>query len=231
MAQELYFELPVGKYNYALTEYAKRSSRGGEEILKQQAKLIGEKAINLTPPGKEGVSGLAARRLGDKSVEASLNMLFRPEMKGGKSPAQRAEIDANTAAMNQIHQQHRNRRGRVSRSLGKNKYKVWKTDFTRYQRETKKRVGKLAHGWASAAGKLGVKLPAWIARHTGERDGSIRISVTDTEIAVTMKNDVEYASDIRGIQNRLDRAVRLQESALIRQLNNLLGDDSPFRRV
>lgn len=228
---DLKFTLDTSRYSQALTEYLKRSKRGSEEVLQQQAKLIVKKAIDLTPPGKEGVAGLAARELGEKSVESNLNKIFHPTAKKGKSTAERIEITQNSGDMAMIHKSYRNNKGRVPRSLGASRFKVWRPDFNEYMKLTKGRVGRLAHGWASAAQKLGITLPAWINRHSGSEKGSIQVRSSASKIEVKLVNDVTFAADVAGMQGKLNRAVRLQERAIIRQVNDLLKDDSPFRRV
>lgn len=239
MADDLYFSMDVERYNHALSVYMSRGKRRARVVLEQQAKLITKRAINITPPSKtegkgadmKAVGSKDAREKGEKSVEASLNKLFKPVKITGTGRKLRAEIDANTANMAALHQAGRNKRGRVGRSLGESRYKVAAREFKQYVIATKARVGQLAHGWASAAEKLGIKLPGWISRHSGKASGAIQIIATDTDIKVILSNDVRYASDMAGIQGRLNRAVKMQRSALIKQINDLLKDDSPFRSL
>lgn len=62
-----------------------------------------------------------------------------------------------------------------------------------YIKAVKKRVGALAGGWAAAAEKLGVSVPAWVKRHKG--NGSITRFLRAGNPHVVLKNDASYATN------------------------------------
>src|SRR6185436_20843020 len=61
------------------------------------------------------------------------------------------------------------RTGRINPRNLKQAYPVDASALRALKRDLLKRVGELAAGWNAGAQKLGVKLPAWVARHGSAR--------------------------------------------------------------
>lgn len=216
MSDDLRISFDVSRFNRALLAYAENSKRDMGEIMEQQARLVLRNVVELTPPGKPGVKGTAAKKLGEASVKGDVRRLF--------SPVRKAQ--AEETALASIHQQARNNKGRVPKRVGK--HRVYSADFNRYLRAQVQKVGSLAGGWNEAARKLGYNPPAWIRRHNSP--GSAEVRVGNEKLSVTMTNRVDYASDQKGLERRIDLALRKQEQNLVRQVDKYMGDNSPFRK-
>ncbi len=64
------------------------------------------------------------------------------------------------------------------------------------KRDLLKRVGELAAGWNAGAQKLGVKLPAWVARH-GSKRSSAAVLNTFRVFRIILTNAVKYVTNVR----------------------------------
>lgn len=84
----------------------------------------------------------------------------------------------------------------------------------------KKNVGKLAAGWAAAAEKLSVKLPAWIKRH-GTARGAVLIRIGSMSYSVRIQNDVPYGDALQ-LQAIADRTARSRERKLAARLPHVI---------
>jgi hypothetical protein len=80
----------------------------------------------------------------------------------------------------------------------------------------KKNIGKLASGWAAAAEKLNVKLPAWIKRH-GTARGGVQIQLGSLSYSIRIQNDVAYGDALQ-LQSIADRTARARERKLAARL-------------
>lgn len=88
-------------------------------------------------------------------------------------------------------------RGGATRDVGRwrfiNQMVVSRTAYLRYERYIHKRVGMLAAGWKPAASAMGVRLPRWIDRHTGQ--GSVNIRRGPMNYSVIISNSSKYGKD------------------------------------
>lgn len=118
-----------------------------------------------------------------------------------------------------LHQRFRGKRGGVSRD----RVVLLVTNAQALQSYVKKvqgRVGLLAAGWMNAAQKLGVRMPAWIARH-GASNGAISVEVGIDKLLIVMSNKVKYGA-ANDLQRRADYVVRYRHQALRRRLPYVL---------
>ena len=205
----------------AMAFWYQQSKKTLAEQMHVEVKGIVRNMIDITPPGDFSAKGLAAKRQGEGAVKRDLNKLFAPIPAAEKYP-QTTYVPA--GVMPKLHKRHRNRRGRVT---GRRNYPVKPKDFNDYQRETIRKVGKLAAGWNRSAGRFGYRPPAWIWRH--KSPGSVRVTVTDKYMRFTMINKVRYASEQPDIERRIQYAINMQRNALISRINNRWKESSPFR--
>ena len=73
---------------------------------------------------------------------------------------------------------------------------------------------------ARAAQKLGVKLPAWVSRHSGK--GSIVVSQGATRFRITVANEVTFIGNVKDLDRRIQAAIDYQGNAMRRQAEYLL---------
>jgi len=109
----------------------------------------------------------------------------------------------------------------VKVKIDKHAYRVGKSELLALQRRLLKEVGWLAAGWNEAAKKLGVRLPAWVARH-GSGRGSIGITTGATRFRIAIANEVGFVGNVKGFSRRIQGAINLQASAMKRQAEHLL---------
>jgi hypothetical protein len=117
---------------------------------------------------------------------------------------------------------HTKRRGgniRIKRAVKQTR--AARSMITNFIKVKQKGVGYLASGWASAARRLGkIRVPSWIGRHDAPGDADIRI--TTFRITATISNLVNWASNMDGVDRRMQYAVRWQTRAMQNRVNNFL---------
>ena len=71
------------------------------------------------------------------------------------------------------------------------------------------RGSELAAGWNAGAQKLGVKLPAWVARH-GSARCSAAVIKTFTRFRIILSNAVKYVTNVESYDRRIQSAFNIQ---------------------
>ena len=84
-----------------------------------------------------------------------------------------------------------------------------------------KRVGELAAGWNAGAQKLGVKLPAWVARHDSKRSAAAVLN-TFTRFRIVLTNAVKYVTNVESYARRIQSAINIQGKKMQRKTEFLL---------
>lgn len=97
---------------------------------------------------------------------------------------------------------------------------VSRDDYEWFVRVLQKGVGFLAAGWNAAAIVLGVRVPAWIARHGASR-GAIRILTTDNRYRIEIVNDVPFVDGVRDLDRRVAKAVEYHVAGMNREADFL----------
>lgn len=182
----------------------RNSKKTAVEFAEQESKLFLIEAIQITPPGKEGQKGMAAKRAGELTVENDLNRLFKPVGKG----------KGETAALGAKHRSARTSRGRVR----KKPRRVWKVErgmLAQYIAHQKRRVGWLAAGLNQSAARFGYRPPAWVWRH--QSPGAVSVRISSRGVVVRMTNGVSFASEVEGLERRFQRVLNLRFHKLRRR--------------
>lgn len=117
------------------------------------------------------------------------------------------------------HQSQRISRGRITRAQSPPKNYVTRAALARYIKAVQSRVGALKAGWAAAAQKFGVSLPAWIRRHsnTGQVVDNSNIS---NDPAITIRNTVPYIGTQNSERRIVKTALSNQADKIARQLES-----------
>jgi len=89
------------------------------------------------------------------------------------------------------------------------------------RRDLLKRVGELAAGWNAGAQKLGVKLPAWVARH-GSKRSSAAVLNTFRVFRIILTNAVKYVTNVESYDRRIQSAINIQGKKMQRRAEFLL---------
>lgn len=187
------------EFKRAFARYAAESKRGGETVLRQQAKLFVRDVVKITPPNKDYKFNPKG---GQTTIRNDLAKIFRASARGIGDPEA-------------IHQKFRSSKGRVR---GKVEKKIPVKGLAAYRKKLFARVGILASGWNAAAQKLGLSLPAWITRH-GSRRGRCKVFVSRTRVTITVVNAVRFIGDVKGIHRRVQHALNNRARQMDKQMD------------
>lgn len=196
-----------------------------EEEFEYQAGRILHQMIRITPPFNGKGSITAAKKQGERAIRKDMLKIFVPvELKGQRQITQvfGKVIEPRYVYTKEKHPdvesvwQSRRKTSMRNRS-GRNLFYVDRRKFERLYRKKKKKVGTLGRGYATAAFRLNVKLPAFMRRQKGS-PGSIRINSSDESIHITITNSVHWAHQVPQFRRRLEWAVSSQRGAMERQL-------------
>lgn len=185
--------------------------RQGERAIESDFARLFEPLANLdivkNPENKQ--IGVAVRRaIREKNWEALAEILKRV-----------AKISARivTEATNDIHRRNRNRRGRV-RQMKVPILVHQASTIGRLQKAAQGRVGFAKAGWAHAARRLGLPLPAWVNRHSAP--GYIIKQGGKLNPTIEFANGVPYVQRLR--ENIVGRAIRNRIEAMRKQVAHVL---------
>ena len=203
-------ELDKTKFDAALRDFLKNSKKAVGQVLREQARLVVGQIAARTPPGGPNTSGRAAKQRGEAAVAGDI----------GKIMVKARAKDAIKDDPAPVHKRFRNSRGRVRREISP-KIKVRAGDLARLIKTKKAMVGYLASGWRTAAQKFGVKLPAWITRHTGQ--GSAREKSDAASVEVVATNSVGYADRAANMDKIVQASLDAQAGNMRRQVENYVA--------
>jgi hypothetical protein len=201
---KLEFKADTAGFERAVKRLAELQRKEAAAVLKTAAKGFIRTTMDWTPPGSPGRSGSKARKAGEQAAKSDLAKLFLPTRK-----------PVAATSMQAIHEAARDRRGRVRRV--REKTLVAAADYRRYQKLVMGRVGWLASGWNAAAVKLGVRVPAWIARH-GSSAGQVAVKLEGWSPSVEIINRVKYGGEVKDLKSRIARALESQRKSMERQI-------------
>lgn len=230
-------EVDSREFNRQLAIYVQVVGRSMEEELGRQARLFLERAVRMTPPGKDnggrGSTQTEARARGVATVRRDLRRLFRPvDLRGSRRlthlfgrPVEppweipQRERHPDVAAVYRSHRR-KTRRGRHEAYRAGGNY-VDRRKLAALEKALLARVGWLAGGWNPAARQLSARVPSWARRH-GTAPGMVRVTATAAALEVYIRNDVRYAASVEGLRRRVQRALDAQARAMERQIPHLL---------
>lgn len=199
------FEFDMTQFERGLEAALPTTGRSAGDFLRTQARGLVRTLIQVTPPSSgSGNTGLAARRAGERTVEVDASRVVFPVrtskiVRGRTSAVVQGLIEA-----------RRNRRdGRVRFRGRGDKVPVSTAVWREVLKQRKARVGILAAGWAPAARKLGVAVPAWVGRHGGRGYGG-DVVVTPSRVSVAVHNVVGFNGTVSGFRRRVQFALDLQ---------------------
>lgn len=202
-------EFDKSKFDAALREFRRHSRKALGQVLREQARGVVKQIAERTPPGGPNTSGRAAKQRGEAAVVGDIGKI----MEKGRAKDAISNAEA-------VHKRYRNNRGRVRREIHP-KIKVRAGDLARLIKKRKGMVGLLASGWRTAAQKFGVKLPAWITRHTGDGSASERSDAASVEVVAT--NSVGYADRAANMDKIVQASLDAQAGNMRRQVEHFIA--------
>ena len=211
MNGRLRFDLkPIQRGIKALAPQMKKSRR---ELAEEAARGFVKEVVAITPPASKGKRGSGAKKAGEGAIIADLaRVMVAAARKKGVKLGDPAEIhkrlrDPHTGRMN-------------PRNL-KGPYPVDAAALRALKRQLLARVGELAAGWNAGSQKLGVKLPAWVARH-GSKRSSAAVLNTFRTFRIILTNAVKYVTSVESYDRRIQSAINIQGKKMQRRAEFLL---------
>lgn len=198
------------RFNRSLISILEHSRKPAEEVMRKQARLVVEKMFDVTPPAGRSKRGVAAKKVGEKTVAGNIQKVL-----SGVPVSKNRSIS--TISEHQIAVIHT--RARVAgRVRGKKRARgvrvlVPKQKLNVYIKKRQKAVGMLAAGWNKAASLLQARnryWPSYVRRHSPPSDASV--TVTKDRIRIHFHNKVQFAGGVDVMPRRLKWALGKQAS-------------------
>lgn len=236
---DVFIKLDSLQYRAAIKRLITEKGADAKLLLKEESRLLIRDILKLTPPqtqdqGSRSVEMNLRRafspldpanfkamdsRLGKRIAKmirakdvAGLNMLF--SKLGGKLGGKQIVPLGSMAA---IHRRLMNARGRVSKSS----YVALPQDFKAYLNMVKARVGWAKAGWEAAAVSVGLALPNYVSRHSGNSRGLGRCIFSPApKLGVTLLN---FSTKIPNYQSKVDAAVQMRYHSLVSEAKRILA--------
>jgi hypothetical protein len=247
MATRATFEVVTKGFEDALVKYKVAVQKGWAKVVRQQARLVAEKVMKVTPPVKRG-GGMSEKKKGEAAVTRDVNKVFA-DLGGTKWENESLDkmwragnFEGVKAALENspnyhdmpiakyervfpypIKNIHQSARGNKPRSVPKN----WTTRYAvgakgtekKYIRDVQSHVGKSKSGWLAAIVKLGGRAPAWVSRH-GTSRGSVsdKAGNPDNPI-IEMENDAINVNS----QFAIKGVLKYQTKVLLREAARIMA--------
>ncbi len=236
-------EILTKDFEEALIRYRVACGKSWKFVLKQQAKLVGEKLIKFTPPenlgkGKKNVAtdiGKVFADLGDSKWEdKSLDKMWKAGNFEGVKAALSKYPNKDTFPIFQyqrifkqpvrnIHRSAIGSRGRVSKNF-KTIYAVGtKGELKKYIAAIQKHIGIAKSGWLAAVQKLGGKAPSFVSRH-GTKFGRLVDKNSGDNPYYQIINEVSTFPRGNCPNRVLDRALNAQRIAMEKNVERILRE-------
>jgi hypothetical protein len=205
------------RFQKSLAELRRHSKLDSQSFMRQRARSLLRRIVDITPPAT-GKANSKARIAGEAAIAGDLLKLAVPAVAAAAKKSKGAFDDVSTLAA--AHAASRGRGGRVNPRNRKLLF-VKQAEFQRLLKQLQSFVGILAAGWNAAAQRLGIRLPAWIARH-GTRHGSIQIHENSSGIRIVLRNSVPFVDDVTGLKRRVNAAMDYEANSIKRQVKHLV---------
>ena len=201
---------PIQRGIKALAPQMKKSRR---ELAEEAARGFVKEVVAITPPASKGKRGSGAKKAGEGAIIADLARVM-------VAAARRKGVTLGDPA--EIHKRLRDpHTGRINPRNLKGPYPVDASALRALKRQLLARVGELAAGWNAGAEKLGVKLPAWVARHGSKRSSAAVIN-TFRVFRIILTNAVKYVTNVESYDRRIQSAINIQGKKMQRRAEFLL---------
>jgi hypothetical protein len=208
------------KYFYdALEAYAKDSKKSWETIWGKQTQQLAKQIIAVTPPmmanrlGKDSFKTGKIR--GERATATDILRLFSPYKKGFASRFEGKTVIRSATDMERIHNQNRNRRGRVTGKVRDIPAQV--SILNAYIKKKQKMVGYFASGWNALRTVTNAKgIPAWITNKNA--GGFANVKGDDKTLKFLAGNTARFADNLKGIERYMQIAADQQAINLWRQV-------------
>lgn len=220
------FAVDLTDFSRSLRHLSELNHRTSAENLRRYARTTlsnrqGSGLLEITPPGSAGVTGLAARRQGEGAIDRDLAAVFIPVRLKHKRRERWPDVAG-------IHDARFRSSSRSGGKLTRGQAQAYYVDVLKLRalrRTLFGRVGYMAAGWLPACTALGVRPPAWIARH-GTGRGSYRQQLAGPRYEIEMVCHVAPRGPAGELERRVPDALRYATSRIEREIDYLYAKDA-----
>jgi len=153
----------------------------------------------LTPPASGGTVGTLAYSKGKAAITIDLHKAFNVVLKSGGVKSGRILMAFNAAL--DWYLKNRKKNGRFSGTI---RQTVDLSTFLAIERALHQRIGWLRAGWNAACNKFQVPIESWVKNKNAP--GTVTVLKQEKTVVIQARNNVRFASRIKGLQANLNRA-------------------------
>ena len=209
----VHMKFDMRRLQQAIKNLEPHVKKSRKELVEQAAKGFVKTVTTVTPPASKDATGSTAKKQGEAAITNDLAKVMK---------AVRAKRNVQLQSAQDIYKRFRDTRtGRINPRNLQKPYPVSSTGYNALRKTLLARVGWLASGWNAAAQKLGVRLPAWIARH-GTGAGIILVTSDGRRFRIEISNAVKFVGNVKDLDRRIQKSVDYQANAMQRQADFLM---------
>lgn len=235
------FDIDTKGFENALVRYKIACKRDWQFVVKQQARLVGQKLVSYTPPknlssGKKNVASDIGKVFADlgstKWEDKSLSKMWRAGNFEGIKKAlndhpNKAELPIFQydkifqKPVRAIHKKAISRSGRVSKNWQTRYAIAGRGERKKYITAIQKNVGTAKSGWLAGLIRLGGKAPSFVTRH-GSKYGKAINATSGDNPSFTFINNVKTFPKGQAPKRILQRAINAQTMAMNNNIKRIL---------
>lgn len=205
-----------------------RSKKSAKEVITREFKGAIKYVFAVTPPmgGKKAtlkvtkagkltgnVDFKKGRTQGETAISKDLSKAFLRVPDEARKGKGRNKLDVSLDA---LYAWYKSKRGRNKRIIAKPKRPAWASQVEKLKKKLFAQQGVTAAGWVAGAKAFGYNPAAWIAKQTGQNNGSVRIDDLPGAFGILVENPTNH-SDSTEIQRVLGYAFKMQANAIARR--------------
>lgn len=209
--------LDTADFRQAVRALASASGKSTADVFLTSARSLvsnrrGSGLVDITPPNSQGTHGNSAKKQGEGAISRDLSRVFTGVKLQHKRSEQWPDLESIHARL------FAQKRGNspLQSDRGRGMYYVDQQKLKALYAALILRVGWLASGWNAAASRLGVPVPAWIARHGARGEARVNLQWPVYEIELT--NVAPGGAPIDGLERLIPYAVEYETKAMLRQI-------------
>jgi hypothetical protein len=237
------YKIDTRNFEKQIRQFAANTNKDLKDVMRDEMRLLTERIIQLTPPPHGKGGGKEAQRVGENRVDKDIRKIFVGAEQeyiqkwGSRFPYFKTSgggfllFQENVEP--QIHQQLRDKRGRVNRKgtrtikvgelLFADKVHVPKQILARYIKMIAKHVGRAKAGWNAAAMLFKAKgVPSWVSRH-GASEGVAREVISNKQIFLEAENRNKAIAALDRQARIIRNALAGRERDIAKKIQNLIN--------
>lgn len=207
-----------------LAAYGRVMQRDGAELLRRAFRNITRRVLAITPPSSAASmgEGMTLSRDAYFAGAARISRQMQNVLVPVRLKRKRRERHPDVAGLYRGLVNSNDGRMRLKTQFVGRKHYVDIVKYRAVLKDRQARVGRMASGWAAAAGAAGLSVPAWVSRHGGAR-GKVQSQLTGPVMGLRATNFAPTASPaIRAeLARRIPYAMAYERASMRRQIDHL----------